>query len=469
MIEKEARQIICCRRLNVDAARVSRKNQILQNYRIFREDRLKSKRHTDQLRMLHLLGDVVQTLWTMDPARQLQSLMAIRMLTVQVLIKDRTALPKIIDSGIIPVVLQLLKKSRVPELQVEAIWVLTNIAAGSPSDTTEVVQCGTVPVLIHLLDSPNEAVRCQVVWAIGNIAADELEYRDFVLDHGVMPPLLRHLDNHITTLKDLKKVAWAIRNIARDMKQRSQSHCDAMVDAFSHLAKYLDHPDDKLILHILYVYSNLTDGCDPARIEPMMPYIPQFMRLMRRKGAHQEAALRAFGNLLTGNHEQTDDVMKHPILDLLLELLDGTSKNMRKNVAWTISNIAATPGHIPTLFSHPIMKSMIDCVRQSNDLETLRETAWIFHNITSSSAENINHLLDLGCIEFLLHAFSCPYDIVVLKILDTYLNIVLNGEGITAHSFPAAIQDRIVELSVSPNREISDKTRELMSHLKEKD
>ena len=55
----------------------------------------------------------------------------------------------------------------------------------------------------------------------------------------------------------------------------------------------------------------------------------------------QSAALRAVGNIVTGDDMQTQVVLQCMVLPCLLHLLSSSKESIRKEACWTISNITA--------------------------------------------------------------------------------------------------------------------------------
>ena len=90
----------------------------------------------------------------------------------------------------------------------------TNIASGTTDNTRFVVDLGTVPLFVNLLNSPNEDVRNQSIWALGNIAGDSPYYRDVVLRHFALPLLVKVIDDD-STIPTLRNITWAISNLCR--------------------------------------------------------------------------------------------------------------------------------------------------------------------------------------------------------------------------------------------------------------
>jgi len=100
-------------------------------------------------------------------------------------------------------------------LQFEAVWVLTNIAAGTSEQIQPIVDHGAVPLLVSLLSSSNPDVREQAVWALGNIAGDGAPFRDCVLRAGVMEPLLNVVQSETQRTTLIQNAVWTLSNLCK--------------------------------------------------------------------------------------------------------------------------------------------------------------------------------------------------------------------------------------------------------------
>ena len=67
-------------------------------------------------------------------------------------------LNKMLEKNWTPRLIKWLRLRDRPTLQVEALWALTNIAAGATDNTSVLLQNGVIPTLVSLLDSSNEEV-----------------------------------------------------------------------------------------------------------------------------------------------------------------------------------------------------------------------------------------------------------------------------------------------------------------------
>ena len=80
--------------------------------------------------------------------------------------KRNPPIKQVIDAGMVPRLIELLTKSKLPTLHFEAAWALTNIVSGSSEHVKACVKEGIMPKMTQLLDSPNHDVREQAMWAI---------------------------------------------------------------------------------------------------------------------------------------------------------------------------------------------------------------------------------------------------------------------------------------------------------------
>jgi importin subunit alpha-6/7 len=90
----------------------------------------------------------------------------------------------IINSGILPTIIHLMKQKDYSQLQREAAWILTNVASGTTPQCKAIVNLGAIPLFIDLLTNPDSDIVEQAIWGIGNIASDCIEYRNTIIKAG---------------------------------------------------------------------------------------------------------------------------------------------------------------------------------------------------------------------------------------------------------------------------------------------
>eukprot|EP01017_Pseudomicrothorax_dubius_P035701 TRINITY_DN5043_c0_g2_i1.p1 TRINITY_DN5043_c0_g2~~TRINITY_DN5043_c0_g2_i1.p1 ORF type:complete len:259 (-),score=69.00 TRINITY_DN5043_c0_g2_i1:538-1314(-) len=124
-----------------------------------------------------------------------------------------------IQTGCVPHLIKLLQPmyDRFPDLQVEASWIIMNIASGDTQETEFLVRVNVLPALAELLLSPTERIVEHVLGALANIVGDSLNLRDIVLDtKGVLPGLLVLLDRYSKLSVKVKRgVIFLASNICR--------------------------------------------------------------------------------------------------------------------------------------------------------------------------------------------------------------------------------------------------------------
>ena len=203
-----------------------------------------------------------------DPAVVLEATRGFRrLLSLQ---KD-PPITEVVETGVVPIFVSFLQHDRMPDLQFEAAWALTNVASGTSTHTRSVTEAGAIPVFVRLLQSVNENVKEQAVWALGNIAGDSVSCRDAVLAQNAMAPLLSVLETTGTNKQSLlRNATWTLSNFCRG---KPAPDLDLIAPALPTMARLVLCQDSEVLSDVCWAMSYLSDG-DERRIDALLRNVP---------------------------------------------------------------------------------------------------------------------------------------------------------------------------------------------------
>jgi len=84
------------------------------------------------------------------------------------------------------------------------------MGTGDDTQTQNVLNCGALPKLLALLNSPKKGIRKEACWTISNITAGTVEQIQAVIEANIIPPLVHLLGTAEFDIK--KEAAWSISN-----------------------------------------------------------------------------------------------------------------------------------------------------------------------------------------------------------------------------------------------------------------
>lgn len=333
----------------------------------------------------------------------------------------------IIETGVVPRLVQLLERNDYPRMQFEAAWALTNIAASTSENTMLLIQCQVVPRFVALLASPEADCRDQSAWAIGNLAGEGPECRNEALNHGAMPALLNMLMNPTQPNHVLRNAIWAASNLCRG---KPLPALESVAIALPVLANFLNHEDEQLVVDAAWGISYISDGPDRVQATLEAGVLPRIVQLLSApSNSLKTPAIRAIGNIAAGSDEQTQMIINAGALVPMGELLMNPKRALRKEACWTISNIAAgSPQQIHALVAANLFSPLLSCL-QAPELDVRKEAVWSIANVTfCGTVEDIQYLVNIGVIPPLCDTLRVYDPKIVTVALDALQCFLQTGE-----------------------------------------
>jgi hypothetical protein len=413
------------------------------------------------------LPQLVQMINTEDQGHQLAAVTEFRKLLS---IEKNPPIQDVIDTGVVPRLVQMLANVQNESLQFEAAWTLTNVASGTTKHTEHIIQHGAIQSFIALLGSPNADVREQAVWALGNIAGDSAHFRDYVIQSGGVPGMLS-VFSHSAKISMLRNATWALSNLCRGKPQPAFEHIQPVLPT---LAKLVAMDDPEIITDACWALSYISDDSGPAnaKIQAVVDanICHRLVQLLNHHNASvQIPALRSVGNIVTGDDSQTEAILACNPLPFLVGLLSHKKKNVRKEACWTISNITAgNEAQIQLVLDANLIPPLVVLLREA-EFDIQKEAAWAISNATSGGSSKQNRfLVDQGALPALCNLFSCTDPKVVMVALEAIDNILKVGKadaakGNSINQFCEFVEecgglDALENLQRHDNEEIYDKS-----------
>ncbi|XP_050384308.1 importin subunit alpha-1a-like isoform X5 [Argentina anserina] len=420
---------------------------------------------------LEHLPSMVAGVWSEDNNLQLEATTQFRKLLS---IERCPPIEEVIQSGVVPRFVEFLVREDFPQLQFEAAWALTNIASGTSENTRVVIEHNAVPVFVKLLSSPSDDVREQAVWALGNIAGDSPKCRDLVLGNGTLIPLLSQVNKH-AKISMLRRTTWALSNFCRG---KPEPPFDQVKPALPALARLIRLNDEEVLTDACWALSYLSDGTND-KIQAVIEsgVCPRLVKLLLHPSPSVLIpALRTVGNIVTGDHMQTQVIIQHQALPCLLTLLTNNhTKSIKKEVCWAISNITAgNEEQIQAVVDANILGPLVQLL-SSAESDIMKEATWAISNaITGGSDDQIKILVHHGCIKPLCDLLACPYPRIVIVCLDSLEKILNVGEAVNNLEMTGGVNryaqlideaegfEKIQNLQTHDDNEIYEKAVELL-------
>lgn len=381
----------------------------------------------------------------------------------------------VLEVGSLPRLVELLQAEDV-KVQFESAWALTNIA--STEYTKLVVESGAIPLLVAGMMSADANVREQSMWCIGNIAGDCPDLRDGLYSTpDCVNNLLLNIQ-HPESVGLLRNATWALSNFCRGKRAPSVDNAQQVLPALAYL---ICQEDSNVIADSMWGLNYLTEA-EEAFVDVLLAYetiLPRCVELLGHPDANvMQPAMRILGNVITGTAEQTQAAVDAGIMEALVPLLKADRANVRREACWTASNLAAgTHAQITRLLETP---GLIDAVMEQvvhGIWNVQKEAIWVVCNIaTAGNAAHVCQLVACKVIAPLVEKLSKHDEKIIHVVLDALNAILAVEKKLKDEGNPAAAicrfaddveeaggVNKLVELQESDNDSIYEKAKKIMA------
>ena len=170
----------------------------------------------------------------------------------------------------------------------------------------------------------------------------------------------------------------------------------------------LTSTDTEILSHVCWAFSHLCDG-PSSHIQAVVDSEVCF-RLVELLGHSSwrvtKPALRAIGNIVCAedDHDYTQHIIECGAVPSLRRLIAHSNREIQKEACWTLSNIAAgTVDQIQQVLDSGCIPSLMGlAASDTTDAEVKSEACWVVLNATSCGSDSqIEYLVNEGCIQIL--------------------------------------------------------------------
>ena len=376
------------------------------------------------------------------------------------------AIKAVIDCGVIPRIIQFLNFYDRPQLQYEALWVITNVASSSINEYVAiVVKNGAIPIFIQILKNSNlYSVKQQSIWALANIAGDCVELRDMILTYNILPILgsickSNYNKNYIHNWKGenqrqppqgqyielMEMLSWCLSNLCRYENKNEQYVQQLLYCLCSMLINNDENLKNETIDHDIgwgFFYLMMRQSCDiENKLVTFMNDNGITQRLINKLKnndyGHISPILKAIGNMLTGNDLYTQKCIDFGLLPIYYKLLASLLPKLRKTssdwqhikeICWSLSNICAgTLQQNNAVLVNGLFPFLIDILEKGKYV-TAKEALWALSNASQiGNKEIMLYLAERGFIKAICSFLQRFVQDKYTKSLDQIIEITITA------------------------------------------
>jgi hypothetical protein len=301
-------------------------------------------------------------------------------------------------------------------LRFECAWVLTNITSGDSAAAAKVVGSGFTQVAVTWICAMASkqldmewGLLENLAWSLGNLAGDSPSTASQVANEGGLEALFRLLETASLydesggdaqqasgRLQCREQAVWAFSNFSRHRTAALRSKA-MLARVAPILARAMAHPNTRLDGAWLLAY--ITDHADDAGLLSINELCSEALgiavQVLCAPGTGGDSAsaeachaplLRCLGNLCSGPNIVAANLIRQGLANGLGALLrhvgpSGSLKRHRKDVYWTLSNLAAAGQFAESIHASRLFPLLVELTHAERQAEMQAELYYFWENL----------------------------------------------------------------------------------------
>ena len=309
----------------------------------------------------------------------------------KMLLLDRAPIHELNEAGFLAVIPTWILNTQHPQLQYESLVISNSVAMCSFKYTQVLVSAGLLQGLFIALASSNDDIKDEALVTLARTATQCPMILDTLADMCLVQQLMQiTATNRRSTIGH---ICWVLASIARGTCLEHILNLGlAFVTGQLNIAE-----EPEILVDCCYVLGQLSaPGIARVQVLIEIDAAPR-LAVLAESDVYgvQLAALRALGNISTGNDRQAEVLMQPAILATIISKLTSTRRQIRKEAVWILSNLCAGPlEHIQEIISHGLIPEIVKLIGL-DDLEVSKEACWVVTNVVlNGTPEHVQELLD---------------------------------------------------------------------------
>ena len=378
----------------------------------------------------------------------------------KLLCKEKSDTYIIFNNNLLPGIIAFLDGGYSAEFIYEALWCLINISCGNENESEKIKDSGAIDKIIPFLYHNLDEIKELAIWCLENLSHDSLEVRKILAKKNILKILIT-LISTTDNEKIISHCVSVIKYLIRISSKKNKQDIDYknLINIISKLIMNIQYnSSNELFQNIFfdccYILSYISEHFKKSRNilleNGIIQYIIELMKnpIIESQERLFHALLKIIGNIISGNANQTTQILTDDIFNILKKNIMSNNKIIKNDICWIISNITAdTQKNMMKLIDKGFFPLLIELFKKS-DKEIRKEIIFALANLSLlDDKAYLENLINNGLLKIICDGIKGENLTEIFICLEALENLLSFGEKYTVNGHNL-IRDEIEKMGI---------------------